>query len=526
MVLNTYVMILLVLAVHSSDLLHKHIEKSVTNNTIIVTEGYEEFIANLNRTGWSRADSGLDLRISRSMGPKGYNSLRMSVITQSPTSFSNFSPSYAKQFQYRWTNNWLYSKEIQVVPGMKLPFSINGVSFNIKLPKQGSGTRGILFGDPCLVANDWCRFAGTWQTWSRGTNFLNEVMKDDNMDFWFILGDNFYDQSGSLTKQWFQSLTLETKSKITGMILGNHDMWINGSPGSGSYNDQFGIGMMQWYATDSAASLNNDFFDFSRNPNNDRNYHGTPNTATNMIWWNIIGNVGFLGYNGAYTMNDYAQYFDQACDYFSSNKPSWVFLFGHWNGRNLGCQNGMDTPNVFNTLKNNRKCTYIKNKLKYFDGHEHCNWKTGGDDGFLIGANGMHDGACDKGMWGYLYVKTNDDGHLQLWYFEINNGSTRRDIYNQLMDCIQKNGSLDNCTYLATKWFDSSPSPGPDPTPSPPSNCCPEGKDPWATGREQTCCPNTKKCLKDWNGPGKPYNYLCVDCNTGGCVDNSPCIHN
>jgi len=478
------------------------------------------FLQNLTVSGWNRNDNGLDLRVTRGLGTKGYNKMRVSVVTQTYSIFDDFEFQYKDKFQYRWHQNYLYSSLIDVEPGKDNHLTIAGNSINIRIPEQNKGTRGLLFADPCIMYNSCCcKNADNWHNLDKGTDFINEVMKDDQMDWFYILGDNFYDLDSTISKTWFQTLTIAAKSKILGMVGGNHDMWINGSPGSGRSSDQFGIGIMQWYAMDVAASIDNDVYDFSINPDVTHDYQGTPNAANNNIWWHITGNVGMLGYNGAYTWDSLSQYFDKACEYFTKEEPAWVFLYGHWDGENLGCAHDMDAQSVFKKLSSyGNSCYGLRNKIKFFDGHKHCNYKIN-DDGFLIGGNGMYDGACSQGEFGYLYVKTTDEGHLQIWYYEMINGWTNN--WSSIVSCIQTNG-IDGCTGHAHLWFDGGSGPDP-PTPTPdPSTCVGKDQDPWATGAELPCCSNLKKCLKRWPGHSSD-SYLCVDCSTDGCTQEGPC---
>jgi len=91
------------------------------------------------------------------------------------------------------------------------------------------------------------------------TGFINTACEKDRseggIDFWMILGDNFYDRSGELSSQFFSMLTAKAKSKIFAASPGNHDYWVGGSPLiSVKGKDQFANGFMQYYAMDAEAS--------------------------------------------------------------------------------------------------------------------------------------------------------------------------------------------------------------------------------------------------------------------------------
>ncbi len=47
-------------------------------------------------------------------------------------------------------------------------------------------------------------------------------------------------------EQWSR----ETKGLIFQTVAGNHDLWVCGHPECGDKYDQYGVGLMQWYAQD------------------------------------------------------------------------------------------------------------------------------------------------------------------------------------------------------------------------------------------------------------------------------------
>jgi len=106
---------------------------------------------------------------------------------------------------------------------------------------------------------------------------INALAENRNMSFFQILGDNFYDQDGRLTRALFDSLSLDVKSKIFMTVAGNHDLWVCGGPScggsffvrsvcarfsftcrrdlsAGDEYDQSGYGLMQFYGQDPLAS--------------------------------------------------------------------------------------------------------------------------------------------------------------------------------------------------------------------------------------------------------------------------------
>merc|ERR1719219_409045 len=256
--------------------------------------------------------------------------------------------------------------------------------------------------------------------------------------------------NGDISKSYFDRLSLNVKSKVTGMVLGNHDIWMGGSPGAGQSGDQFGIGMTQWWASDTVASFNHPIYDWSIDPSWKERDTTPPIAIENTIWWNKIGNIGFIGYSGAHPLSKTKPYFDQMCQQFSNDANlAHVFVLGHWDAQNLGCQYSMAAPDVLNFLREMESCSAIKDSMHFIDGHNHEN-KVIGSDGFMIGANGM----SGSGQFGHIYVKSDDKGTVQIWYFEFR--STRSNNWDSIISCLRAH-DIDDCTHLATLWWNSIP---------------------------------------------------------------------
>jgi len=396
----------------------------------------------------SSADNGLDLRVSKALYSKGYSKVRVSVITQSRFAPSGLDWKVSERFSWKWTGNFIHSTVIDAVPGGTKTLTLNGQNVDIKLPAENKGTRGIMFADPCLIQSQWCSY-GWYDILGKSTEFLNTVMKKDGMDYWYIIGDNFYDMNGQNSKSYFDRLTLDVKSKATGMVLGNHDFWIGGSPGNGQDGDQLGIGMTQWWGQDTAASLQHPIFDWRTNPKNHHRDSTPPIAVANTVWWNKMGNLGFIGYSGAHPMRQVKPYLDQACQQFSNDNLAHIFLLGHWDAQNLGCQNSMAAPDVLRTMKTMGSCRSLTDKMHFIDGHNHQN-KIIGSDGFMIGGNGM----SGSGQFGHMYVKSDDNGGVQIWYFEFK--SKYSDNWNSIIRCLRAH-DIDDCTHLATLWWNGVP---------------------------------------------------------------------
>ena len=132
-------------------------------------------------------------------------------------------------------------------------------------------------------------------------------MEDANTDFWALLGDNFYDKTGKVTRQVFDTFSTGTKSKLMLTVPGNHDYWILGTPAVSSKADQFANGHMQWYAQDTKASASVQpgdkgaaIFDFSNDPSKKKQLP----TIENSFHYHQIGNLGVVAYSGAYELAD------------------------------------------------------------------------------------------------------------------------------------------------------------------------------------------------------------------------------
>ena len=81
------------------------------------------------------------------------------------------------------------------------------------------------------------------------------VTENDKVDYFALLGDNFYDQDGRLTRAIWDQLSIQTKSVMLQTVPGNHDHWICGGPACGDEYDQSSHGLMQFYAQDPVASV-------------------------------------------------------------------------------------------------------------------------------------------------------------------------------------------------------------------------------------------------------------------------------
>jgi hypothetical protein len=199
--------------------------------------------------------SPLDVKVTPTHAARGEGQVRISVVTNvtSPLVDKEFFD-YNAPFMYRWTNKYLHSTLKPITSGSTTTFEVNGTTLKIAVPAKGSGTTGLIFADPCFHgAAAGCSYGGKLQTFERMTNLVNIVVPQ--IDYWQILGDNFYDRDGHLTQAWFDQLSLEVKTTLFATVAGNHDYWGFGSGVIGLDIDQFGNGLMQYYGMDTVSSV-------------------------------------------------------------------------------------------------------------------------------------------------------------------------------------------------------------------------------------------------------------------------------
>jgi len=363
----------------------------------------------------------LELRVAKALGSKGYEKVRVSVIAGRQDDAADFPFAYREAFKYRWTKNYLLSSVMELKPGANV-LQIQGKEVVIDLPPEDGGIRGVFWSDPCFSSRYVvCSFAETFKTLDRSTKMLNAAFEDKSMNLFGLLGDNFYDQSGELTEQFFSGISLNVKRRFWLMVNGNHDNWVCGFPMCGSSNDDFGIGQMQYYPMDSIASQDNQIFSFDVDPDQNRQWNQFLNNASNFMFYHKLGNVGFLVYTGAADFDETLPHLEAACAYFAEVQPEVIFLLGHWNNEGLGCTKRMAVPEIHEALMQIPGCSGFGRRLKYMDGHEHCNYIQAKDEhnnyGFMIGGHGMADAMCAP-QYGFVYLDTTSD-RIRLFYFEI-----------------------------------------------------------------------------------------------------------
>jgi hypothetical protein len=237
----------------------------------------------------------IDIRVSKALGSRGYDKVRISVISNRTVDSDLFS--YKSQFQYRWTDKYLSTGIVSVTPGVSTNFKIGDQEVNIMLPAQGAGTRGVILADPCF-SSQWimCVYSQEFQMFNHSLELLNAINAHEDVSYWQVLGDNFYDQEGDLSASWTNGLSSQSKSKMFASTPGNHDFWVNSSPKVYVPHDQLGNGFMQFYGQDTLGASSTSPYDFSVNPDADSadKSENLP-AASNYFFYNQVGNTGFVG---------------------------------------------------------------------------------------------------------------------------------------------------------------------------------------------------------------------------------------
>ncbi len=182
------------------------------------------------------------------------------------------------------------------------------------------------------------------------------------------------------------------------------------------------------------------------------------NDQSNFMWYNLLGNLGFISYGGVGSLDRAMSNMREACAYFGRTKPAFIFLLGHFNEHSNGMEDGMDVPTLRGALAAIPGCD-IGDRLKFVDGHQHCNYvQTNGKKepiGFMSGARGMvadFDSGCLP-MIGFTYIDSSRDGKLRIWYFSEHTLTSSQ--YDEILGCVKSTRSLHACTHLATLWLET-----------------------------------------------------------------------
>ena len=398
-------------------------------------------------------------RLSRASGGR-YDEFRSSEVWKGPVKESETDFS----FRHRWKD---HSFRTRVVKQVDVP--------EVRLPEKTGTVRGIFLADVCLRSKFVnCLFGLPYDTLGKLTWTLNHLYENNELNFWTMIGDNLYDEDGSLSDEFFSHISPELLANVPlYAVPGNHDLWTLGVP-STLGNNQFGYGFAQYYMMD---------VDSTRSNRDGREYpYSFPPTsspeelvtvvpsADNFFHYSSVGPLGFILFNGANKFE--ADRFDRACKYFSKDGEGshvkFVFLLSHWSSQNLGCQENMHTQGVFETMSDpqgplHKHCYPLaKNgKLYFVDGHQHEN-KVLGAFGMRVAGQGM----IDTGTFGLPLVETRPEksGHRLLVRY-ISLAEMPFDLrvhtrFHQLKSCTLKHGMfpcLDRLSFVQT-WFNATSS--------------------------------------------------------------------
>jgi hypothetical protein len=263
-----------------------------------------------------------------------------------------------------------------------------------------------------------------------------------------MVGDLFYDQKGSITETFFNGLLPRTLASVQGVTMGNHDYWLGGHPTAGNVNDSFGNGHMQWYAQDTMAASDTSPFDFTADP--EKNEIVAPR---NTFWYYMMGNVAFIGFSNTEAWQEAEAHFKEACQWASTEQPELIVLLGHWNSGGMGCAQGMDTPSAYERVIQLDGCSALRSRIKWVEGHKHCNQILKNNTGFLLGSFGFMEG--DQHCMGGFAIPILDTtgGRARLYYYELGKLGVRTNNFDIILDCLTANGHA-GCKKYAQLWMD------------------------------------------------------------------------
>lgn len=277
---------------------------------------------------------------------------------------------------------------------------------------------------------------------------LNSLAIHNELDYWMILGDSFYDKGDTNTRDFFQGLSLETTSRSLGMVLGNHDFWFCGKPQCKTHTDTFGYGRIQWYAQDTIATSENDtnLFDFGVGPAS----QDIP-AIENTFWFHAIGNVAIIGFCNAYSWGKSLPYFTRACKWVEETSPSLVLLIGHWTMAGMGAPADMGTGDVSKKITNISGCDNLGGRLKVVAAHWHFNKMVWKDTAFVFGSNGIGPGGLQLGF----PILDTRHGRVKLIYFKLGEDGEKVGNFDEILGCISAKGYV-ACEHYAEVWLNQS----------------------------------------------------------------------
>jgi len=178
--------------------------------------------------------------------------------------------------------------------------------------------------------------------------------------------------------------------------------------------------------------------------------------ASNFEYYTQIGNLGFISYSGAHHVDAITAFMQEACQWMTDHDDTidWIILLGHWAKATKGADENTMVPAVYETLVTKAGCA--AKKVKYFEGHQHCNMVVAKDVGFNVGAFGKTSSKCSQ--FGIPYMDSTN-GRLLVVYFPISEQLVPKDTdtpamiaqelkganlrYTQLLACVESKAIYD-----------------------------------------------------------------------------------
>eukprot|EP00930_Biecheleria_cincta_P029991 TRINITY_DN20809_c0_g1_i1.p1 TRINITY_DN20809_c0_g1~~TRINITY_DN20809_c0_g1_i1.p1 ORF type:complete len:578 (+),score=72.56 TRINITY_DN20809_c0_g1_i1:40-1734(+) len=445
------------------------------------------------------------IRISKGMMTRSYNSVRVSLISPSKTLSKVSGFDYSERFRWVWQQLALSSKLVEVPESnvasgksFDVPFTwMHGSdSMTISLPKQGEGTAGLMIADPCVYKGlatlpSFCEAGTRYRTGERVPEMINAMLADGTIKYWATLGDNWYDPMGDISQTLYAKYSKQVLQALNVVVPGNHDYWSFGpSLWPSPFGEQCGNGFMQFNGMDTMAAKHiprgssDAPYNFSVDPNISILYDGDGQKCAasqdNMNFYQQIGNVALIGYTGASYYADLRSFFEEACAAVGAEKTvKVVFLLSHWDDANgsTGGMNDSTTPAAFSKVMKIPGCKefHEKRMFKWITGHTHCNvlspymneWgaevaeagmRIAGfgmkamEDTCRVEGSGLQCSDCDaQANFGFpIYDTTN--GRLRILYFDTSSD----DKYAAALSCVQKKGwrGCEGESYVST-WLDT-----------------------------------------------------------------------
>ena len=419
------------------------------------------------------ADFPNDFRVAAGFGDRAGEQVRITYTTDSSSAhnaaFEAQFP-YNEDFKYRWRNLRAHSGLYNVSQGIATEFNFAGSApFNVTIPRLGDGVRGVMTADICFSSGiATCEVGAHDEIFSHLPVLLNSILSHPGMHFWSLIGDNFYDGDGSLSRLFWSTLSTAAKSKIFLSAPGNWDFWSTGDPAdvtsSTVPDNQFGNGYMQYYGMDTASSTaGGNPWNFSVDPDAvslDRDFGAQhhhdghqPNQkylpdASNFQYFTQIGNIGVIGYSGAAHHHDIEPFFQTACAWMNrgdrASTVDWILVMGHWARDTKGASDKTMTPAMYQAAIADYGCP--AHKTHHFEGHTHCNMVV--DGGFIVGAFGKTNTDCSQ--FGIPYLDSTG-GRLQVVYFPISKqmvptaADTPEQIATELKGAHERYALLSEC---------------------------------------------------------------------------------